>query len=107
MTKVEEYKNNGGEGNIVVSNGEVLAIDSSSIPDVIGTIERIELSIEEPDDTPGVLRIEHVMLYDKDDKPLYDDQGIVDNYEYHSEEAMVMALAKNYGVSKDIIEISY
>ncbi|TCZ71448.1 hypothetical protein E0485_22615 [Paenibacillus albiflavus] len=102
MTKVDEYT---GEGTIMVSQGEVWAIDDSCLPDVIGKIERIELSIEEPEEMLGIYRIEHVMLFNEDDEQLYDDQDIVNNDEYHSEKELVEALTIAYGVSADIIEI--
>lgn len=91
-------------GLTIVSDGEVLAIDDSGIPDVIGKIERIELSIEQPEEMIGIYRIEQIVLFDGDDEQLYDDQGKV-NDEYHSEEEVVEALAKAYGVPADIIEI--
>ena len=34
------------------------------------------------------------MLFDEDDEELYDDQTLVDNTEYHSERALVKAVAK-------------
>ncbi len=102
MTKADEYTSN---GTIMVGNGEVCAIDDSGILEVIGKIDRIELSIEQPEEMIGIYRIEHVMLFDENDKELYEDQGIVDNAEYHEENELVEALAKNYGVSQDIVQI--
>ncbi|EJT6502754.1 hypothetical protein AB8J26_001552 [Clostridium perfringens] len=102
MTKVEEYT---GEGTIMISDGEVWAIDDSCFTDVIGKIGRVELSIEMPEEMIGIYRIEHVMLFNEDDEELYDDQGIVDNEEYHDESELVEALANKYGISKDIIEV--
>ncbi|MFC3750093.1 hypothetical protein [Paenibacillus sp. GCM10012306] len=102
MTKVDEYT---GDGTIIVSHGEVWAIDDSCLPDVIGKIERIELSIEQPEEMLGIYRIEHVMLFGEDDEQLYDDQDKVNNDEYHSEKEVAEALANAYGVSEDIIEI--
>lgn len=102
MTKVDEYI---GEGKIMVSNAEVWAIDDSYLPDVIGKIGRVELSIEQPEEMIGIYRIEHVILFNEDDEELYDDQGIVDNTEYHEEDELVKALANAYGVSTDIVEI--
>jgi hypothetical protein len=106
MTKAEEFKAQGdGEIIIQVSDGEVWAIDDSGLPDVIGKIERIELSIEEPEETPGVYRVEYVMIYDEKDEKLHDDQDVVDNTEYHAHHELVDALAIKYGVSKDIIDV--
>lgn len=102
MTKVDEYE---GEGTIMISNGEVCAIDDSCIPDVIGKIGRIELAIEYPEEVIGICRVEHVMLFNEDDEELYEDQGIVDNTEYHEEDELVRAIANTYGVSTDIIDI--
>ena len=45
------------------------------------------------------------MLFDEDDEELYDDQTLVDNTEYHSERALVKAVAKKYGISDDIITV--
>ena len=39
MSKVDEYT---GNGMIVVSDGEVWAVDDSGLPDVIGEIGRVE-----------------------------------------------------------------
>ncbi|NFO05489.1 hypothetical protein FDB23_15705 [Clostridium botulinum] len=102
MTKADEYT---GEGTIMVSNGKVCAIDDSCLPDVIGEIGCVELSIEQPEEMIGIYRIEHVMLFNEDDEELYDDQDIVDNAEYHEEDELVKALANAYGVSTDIVEI--
>lgn len=102
MTKADKYT---GDGIIMVGNGEVYAIDESGIPDVIGKIDRIELSIEQPEEMIGIYRIEHVMLFDEDDEELYDDQGIVDNTDYYEEDELIEALINNYGVLKDIVEV--
>ena len=99
MSKVDEYT---GNGMIVVSDGEVWAVDDSGLPDVIGEIGRVELSIE---NLIGIYRVEHIMLFDEDDEELYDDQTLVDNTEYHSERALVKAVAKKYGISEDIITV--
>ncbi|MDU8672522.1 hypothetical protein [Paenibacillus polymyxa] len=101
MTIVDMYT---GKGTIVASHGEVWVIDDSCIPDVLGKIDRIELSIEQPEEMIGIYRIEHVMLFNEDDEPLYDDQDKVNNDEYRSEEELVKALAIAYGVSANIIE---
>ena len=100
MSKVDEYT---GNGMIVVSDGEVWAVDDSGLPDVIGEIGRVELSIEMPENLIGIYRVEHIMLFDEDDEELYDDQTLVDNTEYHSERALVKAVAKKYGISEDIM----
>ena len=83
MSKVDEYT---GNGMIVVSDG-------------------VELSIEMPENLIGIYRVEHIMLFDEDDEELYDDQTLVDNTEYHSERALVKAVAKKYGISEDIITV--
>ena len=92
MSKVDEYT---GNGMIVVSDGEVWAVDDSGLPDVI----------EMPENLIGIYRVEHIMLFDEDDEELYDDQTLVDNTEYHSERALVKAVAKKYGISEDIITV--
>ena len=96
MSKVDEYT---GNGMIVVSDGEVWAVD------VIGEIGRVELSIEMPENLIGIYRVEHIMLFDEDDEELYDDQTLVDNTEYHSERALVKAVAQKDGISEDIIPV--
>ena len=68
MSKVDEYT---GNGMIVVSDGEVWAVDDSGLPDVIGEIGRVELSIEMPENLIGIYRVEHIMLFDEDDEELY------------------------------------
>ncbi|MBL4933033.1 hypothetical protein [Clostridium paridis] len=102
MTKADKYI---GEGTIIVSNGEVLVADDNCLPNVIGKIGHIELSIEQPKEMIGIYRIEHVMLFNEDNEELYDDQSIVDNTEYHEEDELVKALTNAYGVSIDIVEI--
>ena len=57
MSKVDEYT---GNGMIVVSDGEVWAVDDSGLPDVIGEIGRVELSIEMPENLIGIYRVEHI-----------------------------------------------
>ncbi len=42
MSKVDEYT---GNGMIVVSDGEVWAVDDSGLPDVIGEIGRVEIEL--------------------------------------------------------------
>ena len=84
MSKVDEYT---GNGMIVVSDGEVWAVDDSGLPDVIGEIGRVELSIEMPENLIGIYRVEHIMLFDEDD------------------EELVKAVAKKYGISEDIITV--
>ena len=69
MSKVDEYT---GNGMIVVSDGEVWAVDDSGLPDVIGEIGRVELSIEMPENLIGIYRVEHIMLFDEDDEELYE-----------------------------------
>ena len=88
MSKVDEYT---GNGMIVVSDGEVWAVDDSGLPDVIGEIGRVELSIEMPENLIGIYRVEHIMLFDEDDED--------------SERALVKAVAKKYGISEDIITV--
>lgn len=106
MTKADEFKaQSDGKINIQVSNGEVWAIYDSSLSDVIGKIERIDLSIEEPEETPGVYRVEYVIMYDDNDEKLYDDQDAVDNTEYHTHHELIDTLAIKYGVSKHIIDV--
>lgn len=103
MTKAEEFLRNGGL-TVEVNDGEVFGIDEFGMPQTIGKIGRIELSIEHPEQMLGISRIEHVTIYDENDNTLYDDQKIVDNAEYHSDSELIESLAKSYGISQDIIE---
>ena len=102
MTIVEQYT---GTGPIMACNGEVWVIDDCGLPITLGKIERIELAIEYPEEMLSICRVEHVMLYNEDDEELYEDQDIVDNAEYHSDEELLHSLAKQYGVSADTIDI--
>lgn len=102
MTIAKEYK---GNGTIKVENGQVYAIGGDKGYEVIGKIGRVELSIEHPEQMLEISRVEHVMVYDENDKALYEDQGIVNNDEYHSDKELVESLAKKYGISKGIIDI--
>lgn len=102
MTIAKEYK---GNGTIKVENGQVCAIGDREGFEVLGKIGRVELSIEHPEQMLGISRMEHVMLYDENDKALYEDQGIINNIEYHSDKDLVEDLAKKYGISKDIVDV--
>lgn len=100
MTKVEEnYKNS----EIIFKSGIAFAI-SESTSDVVGRIAKIELSIEHPEQMLGISRVESVILYNEKNEALYNDQEIVNNNEYPSDQELICEIAKHYGVSKDIIE---
>lgn len=53
----------------------------------------------------GISRVEHVMLYNEKDEELYEDQKIVNNNEYFSDEDLIEAICEYYGVSGEIIEV--
>ena len=101
-TKIEVYN---GNCEIVASDGKVSVIDDNRNQRDIGKIERIELSIENPEEMIGISRVEQIVLYDQNNRFLYNDQEIVNNMEYHSEKELMQAIAKHYCVSEDIIEI--
>ncbi len=91
---------------IVVRDGEVQAVLDYVTTETIGKIGSVKLSIEEPDNTPGVYRVESSMILDEDENDLHDDQEIVDNQEYHDSLELVEDVAKKYGISTDLIEES-
>ena len=60
MTKAKkDYK----DKFISVSDGEVLAGDSLGSSEVVGKIDHVDLSIEQPKNSIGIYRTEHVMIY--------------------------------------------
>jgi len=85
MSKVDEYT---GNGMIVVSDGEVWAVDDSGLPDVIGEIGRVELSIEMPENLIGIYRVEHIMLFDEDDEISFDAEEEEETPEETAEEVL-------------------
>lgn len=103
MTRVEEYNVRTDE--IIFEEGEVLILNDSGIWESLGKIGRIELSIEYPEQMLGICRVEHIMLFDEYDRELYEDQAIVNNDEYHSDQSLIKAIAKHYGVTCDIIDV--
>ena len=90
--------------NITVSNGSVSGMDTNYKTIVLGQIGRVELAIEQPENMLGIYRVEHIMIYNDHDDELYDDQSLVDNTEYHSEEELIEDIASQYGISADLIE---
>lgn len=101
MTKADKYKDNSV---IEVRDGGVWAITDYDNPDFIGKIGRIVLAIEHPEQLAGISRVESVMLYNDNDEELYDDQNIVNNDEYHSDDELIDAIAKHYSISRDLIQ---
>lgn len=91
---------------IKINSGKIFAINNEC-SQTVGEIAKIELSIEHPKQLLGISRVESVIFYNKEDEPLYNDQNIVDNTEYHSDEDLLCAITKHYDVSKDLIEIIY
>lgn len=89
------------EGNLV------LGTDEYGCTKVIGKIDKVELSCERPRNMEGIYRVQNVLLFNEDEKELYDDQSVVDNQEYFSEEEMAIAIAKHYNVSRDKVEMVY
>lgn len=104
MTKADAFLREHGGEVVCLPTGEVAVADDIDLQ-VIGMISRIELTIEYPEELIGVYRVEHVMLYDQEDQALYDDQTVVENVNFYSEEQLVSWLARHYGVSADIIDM--
>lgn len=90
---------------VMVKDGEISTIDKEGNFLVQCKIERVELSIEEPEEMLGIYRVENIQIYNDDDEMVYDDQGMVDNSEFHSENELVEYIAEEYGISTDIIEV--
>ena len=86
----------------------------SSIPN---NVARVEVTIEYPENTPGIGRLSSVILFDKDDNVIYNDQDIIDNaeYRYDSEneydlpirQQIAEVLSARYGICPSCIEFPY
>lgn len=73
--------------------------------EVKDNLYRVEVFIEWPECIEGLCRIESCHLYDKDDNEILDDQEIVDNAEFHSENELKEYVGKHYGIEKDLVDI--
>lgn len=88
----------------IVENGIVYEIEDYTEKVEIGKIARVELTIEHPEQMLGSSRVESSILFDEQDKELMNDQDVVDNQEYHSDEDLINSIARRYNISKDLIE---
>ena len=107
MSEAEKFLSNFDDcfsGWIEIKNGEVWGMNPLGEDALIGKIGRIELAIEYPENMVGISRIEHVMLKNEDGEDLYNDQDIVDNAEFHSDDDLIDSIANRYGVSSDVVE---
>lgn len=88
----------------IVENGIVYEIEDYTEKVEIGKIAKVELTIEHPEQMLGSSRVESSILFDEQDKELMNDQDVVDNQEYHSDEDLINSIARRYNISKDLIE---
>lgn len=68
-------------------------------------IERVEITIEYPEEMEGIVRLETLDCYDSNDDRLVNIPDLINNDEFHSEADLVRFVAKKLQVSADIIEI--
>lgn len=87
----------------MIENGYVYEINEYGEKLQIGKIAKLKLSIEHPEELLGISRVESLILYDEQDEELMNDQDIVDNQEYHSDDELIDEIAKHYNISKDLI----
>ncbi len=87
----------------IVENGAVYEVIEYGKKREIGKIAQVELSIEHPAQMLGISRVESSVLLDEQDNELMNDQNIVDNQEYHSDDELIKAVAKHYNISTDFI----
>lgn len=83
----------------------VYSLDEYEETHPIGEIASIQLSIEYPERMLSISRVENCVLFDENDTELLDDQSIVDNTEYTSDDELIEDIAKHYNISKDFITI--
>lgn len=65
----------------------------------------VHLDDDMPEDMLGVLRCSSVISDDEDGNELKDHQQLIDNMEFHSEEALIAHVAKQFGVSSDSVTV--
>ena len=87
----------------IVENGIVYEINGYGEKREIGKIAKLKLSIEHPERMLGISRVKSVILYDEQGDELMNDQNIVDNQEYYSDNDLINEIAKHYNISKDLI----
>lgn len=66
---------------------------------------KIYLDGDAPEDMSGILRCGSVISEDEDGNELKDHQELIDNSEFHSEEALIKYVAEKLGVEIDIVVI--
>ena len=66
---------------------------------------KIYLDDDIPEYMSGILRCGSVISEDEDGNELKDHQELIDNSEFHSEEALIKYVAEKLGVEIDIIVI--
>ena len=66
---------------------------------------KIYLDDDVPEYMSGILRCGSVISEDEDGNELKDHQELIDNSEFHSEEALIKYVAEKLGVEIDIIVI--
>ena len=66
---------------------------------------KIYLDDDVPEYMSGILRCGSVISEDEDGNELKDHQELIDNLEFHSEEALIKYVAERLGVEIDIIVI--
>lgn len=87
----------------MIENGYVYEINEYGEKFQIGKIAKLKLSIEHPEQLLGISRVESLILCDEQGEELMNDQDIVDNQEYHSDNELINEIAKHYNISKDLI----
>lgn len=73
--------------------------------EVKDNLYRVEVFIEWPECIEGLCRIESCHLYDKKDNEIFDDQEIVNNTEFRSEDELQEYVAKYYDIEKDLVDV--
>ncbi|NNU90268.1 hypothetical protein [Anoxybacillus sp. CHMUD] len=68
-------------------------------------IASVQISIEQPEEMLGILRLESVTCYDASGNIIGDIPDLINNDEFHSERAVIRFVAKQLNVSEDIIEV--
>ncbi len=66
---------------------------------------RIYLDDDMPEDMEGIFRCGSVISEDEDGNELKDHQELIDNAEFHSEEALIRYVADKLGVDIKIVSI--
>lgn len=68
-------------------------------------IERVEITIEYPEEMEGILRLETLECFNSKDERIEGIIDLINNEEFHSEEEVINFVTRKLGISPDIIDV--